>query len=67
MKTKRLKRTPLPNLATSLKNLIRFSAHHAAPIDTFPLILTQGANKLTNDAQPARATAIKNTALNPSM
>jgi hypothetical protein len=40
---------------------------HATPIVTFPLMLTQGAKKLTNDAQPARATAIKNTAFNPSM
>jgi hypothetical protein len=66
MKTKRLNELQFqpPYILTHLAVL---SINHAAPIDTFPLILTQGANKLTSDAQPARATAIKNTALNPSM
>jgi hypothetical protein len=40
---------------------------HAIPIVTFPLMLTQGAKKLTNEAQPARATAMRKTAFSPSM
>ena len=59
------KTNPTPYISD--KQLTVLSINHADPIDTFPLILTQGANKLTSDAQPASATAIKNTALNPSM
>jgi hypothetical protein len=40
---------------------------HATPIVTFPLMLTQGAKMLTNEAQPARATAMRKTAFSPSM
>jgi hypothetical protein len=57
----------LPTFLAHSTRLILPSVHHAAPIVTFPLILTQGANRLTKDAQPASATAIKNTALKPSM
>jgi hypothetical protein len=63
MKTKR--QTELPSQHP--QHLTPSSGNHAAPIVTLPLILTQGANKLTNDAHPANATAIKNTALKPSI
>jgi hypothetical protein len=66
MKTKPPNELPFPT-SQNLQYLTLSPGDHAAPIDTFPLILTQGAKKLTNDAHPANATAIRNTALKPSI
>jgi hypothetical protein len=41
--------------------------NHATAIPVFPLMLTQGAKKLTSAAQEARIADIRKVALKPSM
>jgi len=63
-----LQPSDLPALFLILEILtFRLFIRHTEPMETLPLMLTQGANKLSTDAQPAKAIAIKKTALKPSM
>jgi hypothetical protein len=67
MKTKCLNELLYRSIYLQVWHLILAVVDHATPIVTFPLMLTQGAKKLTNEAQPARATAMRKTAFSPSM